>query len=93
MGKFVIELTDTAKEHLRQHKKAGNQATIKKIDSILKDLSNHPYSGVGQPEPLKHELTGFWSRRINSKDRMIYIVDDYTVIVEVISAMGHYNDK
>lgn len=93
MGKFIIELTDTAKEHLRIHKKAGNKATIKKINSILVDLSNHPFEGVGQPEPLKYELSGFWSRRINQKDRMIYSVDENRVLVEVISAIGHYSDK
>ncbi|RYE53247.1 MAG: Txe/YoeB family addiction module toxin, partial [Sphingobacteriales bacterium] len=55
--------------------------------------SEHPYIGIGQPEQLKHNLQGFWSRRINQKDRMIYCVDNDTVIVEVVSAVGHYTDK
>ncbi len=93
MGKYIIELTDTAKKDLQFHKKSGNKASIKKIETILMELSINPYSGTGQPEELKYDLKGFWSRRINQKDRMIYTVNDNTVVVEVISAMGHYADK
>ena len=64
---------------------------IKKIEKIFIELSQTPYSGIGNPEPLKHELTGFWSRRINVKDRIIYKVQDDIVTVFVISAMGHYD--
>jgi toxin YoeB len=46
--------------------------------------------GTGNPEALKYELIGFWSRRINQKDRLIYKVEHETVTVYVISAMGHY---
>ena len=78
---------------MQLHKKAGNLATIKKINSILLELSINPYEGIGKPEELKYDLKGFLSRRINQKDRMIYYVSEQTVIVEVISAMGHYDDK
>lgn len=93
MGKYIIELTDIAIKHLRIHKKSGNKSTIKKISLIFKDLENNPYEGVGKPEALKYELKGFWSRRINLKDRLIYSVNENKVIVEVISAIGHYGDK
>jgi len=59
----------------------------------LKELEDHPYVGTGNPEPLKHELSGKWSRRINQKDRMVYEVKEKIVTVEVLSAMGHYSDK
>jgi toxin YoeB len=49
--------------------------------------------GIGQPEALKYELSGFWSRKINQKDRLIYKVEEDIVTVFVISAMGHYNSK
>lgn len=75
------------------HYKSGNTKSIKSIEIILKELSETPFEGVGNPEPLKHNLTGFWSRRINKKDRIIYSVNENTVIVEVVSAMGHYYDK
>ena len=91
MGKYIIELTDLAKVDLQKHKKSGNKTTINKINRIFEDLENHPYTGVGNPEALKYELSGFWSRRLNQKDRLIYSVNENLVIVEVISAMGHYS--
>ncbi|NBX80423.1 MAG: Txe/YoeB family addiction module toxin [Flavobacteriales bacterium] len=93
MAKYQIVLKPNAEKDLSKHKKAGNQATIKKINSIFRDLEEHPYEGVGQPEELKHNLSGLWSRRINQKDRLIYEVEEEIVTVYVISAMGHYSDK
>ena len=59
----------------------------------MEELKSHPYSGTGKPEELKYDLQGYWSRRINQKDRMVYSINDNTVTVEVVSAMGHYSDK
>ncbi|RKR83264.1 toxin YoeB [Mucilaginibacter gracilis] len=75
------------------HFKAGDRATIKKIEKILIELTESPYTGIGKPEALKYELSGFWSRRINQKDRLIYKVEEDVVTVFVISAMGHYHTK
>lgn len=93
MGKFRVEITDLAKKQILKHKKSGNKSSIKKIEKILLELSETPYIGVGKPERLKENLSGFWSRQINEKDRLIYSVDDDLVLVDVISAMGHYSDK
>lgn len=93
MGKFRVEVTDKAEMDLRKHFKSGNVATIKKIEKFFIELSEHPFEGSGQPEQLKHGLTGFWSRRINQKDRLIYSVYENTVTVTVVSALGHYSDK
>jgi toxin YoeB len=49
--------------------------------------------GIGQPEPLKHNLSGLWSRQINEKDRIVYSVEEENVIVNVIAAKGHYGQK
>ncbi|MCX2491986.1 Txe/YoeB family addiction module toxin [Pedobacter sp. PF22-3] len=49
--------------------------------------------GVGNPERLKFELSGLWSRRINQKDRLIYKIEDEVVTVTIISALGHYGDR
>ncbi len=68
MAKYIIELTDLAKEQLVKHKKAGNKINLKKISKIFEYLENNPFVGVGNPEPLKYKLAGFWSRRINQKD-------------------------
>lgn len=93
MGKFRVKIEKTAQNDIKKHIKSGNKATIKKIELILKELEKHPTTGAGQPEQLKYELAGKWSRRINQKDRLIYTIDDDVVTVFVLSAMGHYTDK
>ncbi len=90
MGKFRVEIERQAEEHIRRHHKAGNKVTLKRMSIIIEELSEHPYTGTGQPEQLKYELSGFWSRRINRKDRLVYKVDKDIVLVLVVSAMGHY---
>ena len=90
MGKFRVEITAAAEKDLEKHFKSGNKVAIKKIERFFIELSDHPYTGTGQPEQLKHELSGFWSRRINQKDRLVYSVSENIVTVEVISAIGHY---
>ena len=67
MGKYKVIIQPTAELDLSKHKKAGNVATIKKIIQILKELQEHPFSGSGKPEALKHNLSGLWWRRINKK--------------------------
>lgn len=93
MGKYLIEYTESAIFDLKKHKKSGDKALLKKIQSLISELENHPYTGTGKPEALKDNLNGFWSRRINQKDRLIYKVEEEVVTVVIISAMGHYGDK
>ena len=93
MGQFKLKIEELAELHIRKHFKAGDKATIKKIEKILIELTETPYTGIGNPEPLKYELSGFWSRRITQKDRLIYKVEEDIVTVFVISAMGHYSSK
>jgi len=93
MGKFRVEITKIANQDIEKHKKSGNKISITNIAKILVDLSENPYKGFGNPEPLRHDYSGYWSRRINQKDRMIYRVEDDIVTVFVVSAMGHYSDK
>lgn len=93
MGKYKIIIKPTAIKDLERHKKIGKKSDLKKISSILSDLENHPFIGVGKPESLKYDLHGFWSRRINKKDRLIYKVREEAVTVFVVSAIGHYYDK
>jgi toxin YoeB len=93
MGQFKLKIEELAERHIKQHFKSGDKTSIKKIEKILIELSENPYTGIGNPEALRYELSGFWSRRINQKDRMIYKVEENIVTVFVISAMGHYNQK
>jgi toxin YoeB len=59
---------------------------------ILEELKTHPTTGIGNPEQLKYDLSGKWSRRINKKDRIIYeIIEEPERLVVVVSALGHYD--
>lgn len=93
MGKYTVEISSKARKELQFHYKSGNKSVISKIEQIFLELSETPYTGIGNPEPLKYKLTGYWSRRINRKDRIIYKVYEDRVVVLVISAIGHYEDK
>lgn len=77
-----------AKEHLDSWIKSGNKPILKKIVQLTKAIMENPYEGIGKPEPLKHELTGYWSRRITQEHRYVYTVTDDTLIVA--SLKGHY---
>ena len=90
MGKFRIEITTKARKDLERHYHSGNKANIRKIAVIFNELTQHPYTGTGKPEQLKYKLSGFWSRRINQTDHLVYSVSENTVTVEVVSAIGHY---
>lgn len=93
MGKFRIEITQEAEKDFAKHYKSGNKSNLNTIRKILVELENTPYQGIGKPEKLKYQFSGFWSRRINQKDRLVYKVDEDIVTIYVISAMGHYSDK
>ena len=93
MGKYTLEISSKARKELQVHYRSGNKSVIKKIEQIFLELSKTPYKGTGNPEALKYELAGYWSRRINIKDRIIYRVYEDRVIVLIVSAIGHYADK
>ncbi len=75
-------------ESLRQQNKEQYQQLCKIIKEMMR---NDPRFGIGQPEPLKHDLTDYWSRRLSKKDRVIYRFDDETIYIFAIG--GHYGDK
>lgn len=93
MARYSIDVEKKAKIDLAKIYKSGNKGDIKRVEKIFQELEAHPMTGIGEPEELKYELSGRWSRRINSKDRIIYTINDEKVIVTVVSARGHYNDK
>ena len=60
-----------------------DKSILKRINLLIKDIRRNPFNGPGKPEPLKHQLTGFWSRRINDEHRLVYtFVDDDLIIVQ-----------
>ncbi|HEC26098.1 MAG TPA: Txe/YoeB family addiction module toxin [Gammaproteobacteria bacterium] len=54
---------------------------VKRINLLVKDIQRSPYEGIGKPEPLKHALTGYWSRRINDEHRFVYKVSDNSMYI------------
>lgn len=89
---YKLILTPEAQKHLDEWAKSGQVKTLKKIARLLEELTLHPQTGTGQVEKLKGNLSGYWSRRINKADRIIYSIEDDKVIVMVISMKGHYHD-
>ena len=65
-----------------------NKAALKKINQLIRDILRDPFDGLGKPEPLKEDLSGFWSRRIDEENRLIYAVEQDAVVL--ISCKGHY---
>ena len=66
-----------------------DKKNAKRINALLKDVQRTPFEGLGKPEPLKGNLSGLWSRRIDEMHRIIYFVKDDTV--HVIACKGHYD--
>jgi toxin YoeB len=52
---------------------------LRRINRLIKEIQRAPFEGIGKPEPLKHHLSGYWSRRINEEHRIVYTVDDDTM--------------
>lgn len=87
-----VRYTPDAVKDLSFWKKSGNKIIQKRIVLLIEDITKHPYYGIGKPEPLKYELSGKWSRRINDEHRIIYqIVEENIIeILEIVSLKGHY---
>jgi toxin YoeB len=88
---YQIIFSDEAKKALK--KLASNKPAITKLEKLLEEIRENPRFGTGQIEQLKYYTGETWSRRIDSKNRIIYSIDDENIIVTVISITGHYNDK
>ena len=93
MGRYTLRLSKECDTHLQYWQKVSDKATLRKIDKIFSELMEHPATGTGKPETLRGDHSGYWSRRLNKKDRIIYRIDDSIVLVYVISMKGHYGDK
>jgi toxin YoeB len=65
-----------------------DKKTLQRINKLIQDMQRSPFKGIGKPEPLKENLAGFWSRRIDDTHRLVYVVDDSKLTV--ISCRYHY---
>jgi toxin YoeB len=69
---YQLGITDLVKTHLARYLKSGNKGLVDKIHALFAELVEHPRTGTGHPEALRHKDTEMWSRRIDSKHRLIY---------------------
>jgi len=67
---------------------ANDKYILKRINELIKNVQRSPYQGIGKPEPLKHALSGFWSRRINEEHRLVYRIDGASILIA--QARYHY---
>jgi toxin YoeB len=67
-----------------------DKKTLKRINLLIEAARRNPFSGIGKPEPLLGNLSGYWSRRIDEVNRLVYAVDD--IDLDVIACRGHYDD-
>jgi toxin YoeB len=68
-----------------------DKKTLKRINALIKDMQRTPYEGLGKPEPLKENLTGWWSRRIDEANRIVYRVKDNALVIA--ACRNHYDDE
>lgn len=66
----------------------NDRKTLRKINDLIKDIERGSFAGIGKPEPLKNDLQGYWSRRIDNFNRIVYKVSDN--VLYIISCKGHY---
>lgn len=68
-----------------------DKTVLKKINKLLKDMMRDPFTGIGKPEPLVGNLSGFWSRRIDEKNRIVYAISEDALVI--IECRTHYGKK
>ena len=89
---YKLDYTDRAKSDM-QFLKRNEPKAFQKLGKLLEELMDHPRTGTGKPEQLSGDHAGQWSRRITKKHRLVYEIHDTEVVVLVLTAYGHYDDK
>ena len=67
-----------------------DKRTLKRINMLLKDIERGDFDGIGKPEPLKGDMSGFWSQRIDDVNRLVYRISGD--VMEIVSCKGHYEE-
>lgn len=83
-----IIILPKAQEHLDFWKKRGNKNILKRFAMLTTAILKNPFEGIGKPEPLKYQLAGKWSRRIDRENRLVYAIENKTLYI--YSVKGHY---
>ena len=67
-----------------------DKKTLRRINKLIKDIDRQPYEGLGSPEPLRHDLSGYWSREIDKFNRLVYRIEDNEI--QIAQCRAHYDD-
>ena len=89
MGRDLVYTSTAWDEYLEWQRR--DRKIAKKINELIKDIQRSPFSGLGKPEPLKENLSGYWSREITKKHRIVYKVESGNI--KIIQVENHYQDK
>ena len=92
MNRYYVEVKEKAQNDLK-NLNDNEPKSYQKALKLIGELYDHPRTGTGHPEQLSGDRIGQWSRRITKKHRLIYEIHDMEVVVLVVSAYGHYDDK
>ena len=84
---MLLTWTDFARKQYEELQEKDKRL-IKKINILIKDIKRNGNEGIGKPEPLQHELSGYWSRRIDYKNRLVYKVSDNQITI--VACANHY---
>lgn len=87
MEVFYASQADEDRRHWERH----DAGVVARIDALIADIQKHPFTGLGKPEPLKHQWAGYWSRRISGEHRLVYRVE--LEVVFVAQCRYHYGKK
>lgn len=84
---MIVGFTENALDDF-YYWESTDKKIFKKIKELIKDIARNPFEGIGKPEPLKYELSGYWFRRINDEHRLVYEVTDKMILI--YSCSEHY---
>jgi len=90
---YEVAYTREALDDLDRLRKTGDTALLLKFRQLIAELQEHPYTGTGKPERMKYGYVNCYSRRISQKHRLVYQVQESRILVLVLAAFGHYDDK
>jgi len=91
--KYELQYTSDFENDKEKLRKFGEIKALQKLAKLLIELTEHPTTGTGKPKPLSGDRLSQWSRRITKKHRLIYLIEEKRVVVLLLSAYGHYDDK
>jgi toxin YoeB len=90
---YTIQYTPDAEEDIETLKTSGDKTVLRKLEQLIMELMEHPSRGTGKPKLLKGDLSGCYSRRITAKHRLVYRILDDRLLVLILSACSHYDEK